>query len=312
MQDLREFEVDSTPGHFGKTKQVSESLLGNSYVNLKLERCDWIESHSSHCVIDDLTCRIRDLRVAKAVQVFQASCTGAVKVYSATALTARLEIMMKGLADSCDPDHTLLIFPGEGAQAVKASLSRQFRKRFRSISVIARRVRDPKTGRVRSIDLPWSEQCLRKLVTRENIRILIVLDDVIDTGATLEALKKKVSRKNIAWYAGAPLIVSRLHCAEEATYKTRLERYEQVFATVMLEARNSLVSLNSLSSFLEGGEKTNRLVAKFLNQYVGSFNRTRFIEAIQTLGVLLGYYDCREHSWNPEPIRSAYSKRRLN
>lgn len=242
-----------------------------------------------HLVIDDLSCQVRDTRISQAVRVFERSCNGAVKVYSVSLLCAELEASMEGLLENCDPQKTVMVFPGEGAETVKAVLSNKLRNQFRTISVAAKRMKDAKSSEIIGIDLPWPREKFDEVTETEKISTVIVFDDVIDSGATLQAVNKKLIYSNASWYAGALIIFCPLPYAEHEPYVYSVEGYEKVFASVILQRGGNQVPLNSLSSFVEGGEKCEKLVEHMLRQFVGPQDRDQFVGSLLALRELLGY-----------------------
>lgn len=104
--------------------------LRKFYPNLEFGRLDWINAQT-HVVIDDLSYRSDNPGIAEEVSKFESSCIGKVKVYSLAELTRNLEQTMLPFLKTCNPQRTLIVFPGEGSETVKNILSKELQTGFR-------------------------------------------------------------------------------------------------------------------------------------------------------------------------------------
>lgn len=259
------------------------------YPNLEFDKFEWIGNPNMHLVIDDLSCKSTDPAVTKAISTFESSCNGFIKVYSISQLTKTLEKSIRFLLDEQRQEKALLIFPGEGAETVKSVLSPNLLIDLPSVVVPAKRIKDPQSGKVLGTDLSWDKRILEDLVSEGEPHVFIVIDDVIDSGRTIIDLKRKIGSENVRWYAATPVAFSPLTHEGKESFPSSIEGYKKIFASVVLQGVTNPVPLNSLSSFVEGGKKTEKLVGKCLGYYVVPGNENDFINSLLQLRLLFGY-----------------------
>ncbi|MDO8657758.1 MAG: hypothetical protein Q7K55_03390 [Candidatus Levybacteria bacterium] len=262
--------------------------LKRAYPNLEFDEFKWIDNANAHLVIDDLSCRSNNPAVAEAIKSLEISCRGLLQIYPVVDLSRKLWGRISAATQDFNPERMLLIFPGEGAETVKSGIADQFSPNLRSVVLPARRMKDPETGNTIGTDLPWDRQSIEAMLTTQEIDKIVVIDDVIDSGRTLLDLRRKVDYPDANWYAGAPIVFSPLPYKGRDRATSSILEYERIFASIVLQAEENPVPLNSLSSFVEGGAKTDKLVTKCLDQYAAG-NEQLFLNSLLQLGKLLGY-----------------------
>lgn len=233
-----------------------------------------------HIVIDDLS---HFLPVNGDVSKFEESCGGKIKIYSMQELTRIMERIM--MTDpQIDQSNTVFLYPGDGAETVRSLLSDEVRDGFPSLSIGAKRVKDA-SGAVVGIDTPWDKNILNTVIDPDQVEHFVVVDDVIDTGRTLFAIQQQMDHPTASWSTATPIMFSPLPYDRTST-PSSLEGFQSVTATLILQGDINPAPCNSLSSFVEGGKKTDKLLLLCEREYVKPEQQDNFYESIQALQVI--------------------------
>lgn len=262
--------------------------LENTHPNLLFRNFSWIDDPRKHLVIDDISAKFVGLEVKAAVAMAEALCRGGIKIYEMDDLVRNLYVELSPFLESRNPAKTLLVFPGEGAQTVKDCMPQDVIARFPWITLEAHRIKDSQ-GEVLGIDLSNVQELLDALGGSDAIEDVIVIDDVIDTGSTLNAIRQAAEADHLSWFAAAPIVYSPLIYPDRKSFPSSIEGYEKVFAAEVIQGVNNPTPLNSLTSFVEGGEKTDRLVKKCLDLFVAPEDAQAFLDTLFRLHGVLVY-----------------------
>lgn len=269
----------------GEQQAAHELRVKKSFSKLEFKKLELVDS-TTHLVLDDLSYRLPNKEVLDIIKGFEFSCNRGIKVYPVKKLTIDLEKTLLDFLTKCDLGKTVIIYPGEGAETVKSAMTSGILDSFQAITVSAKRLKS-QTGEVTGIDLPWGKEVLKDIADISKVNTLLIIDDVIDSGKTIQALKSNMGFPEATWYAAALIVYSPFFCEERKGFDSSIDGYERIFASVVIEGDK--ISLNSLSSFVEGGQKTELLVNKCLSQYVREVDKPLFIDSLLQLGRLFGY-----------------------
>ncbi|KKP59256.1 MAG: hypothetical protein UR53_C0004G0009 [Candidatus Magasanikbacteria bacterium GW2011_GWC2_34_16] len=149
-------------------------------------------------------------------------------------MTRRL-ILWEGW-NNFNPNQTLLLFPGNGAEIVK---------RYLSVEWLARWPWQASVGISRFWRDGEAPQSIGGSLTRSYLgfKHVIVIDDVVSSGGTARQLR----RLNEPWVPGA-----KWHVATwVAQYAAATKGFESVFATEWVGSKDRKIPINSLSTLVE-------------------------------------------------------------
>lgn len=259
------------------------SELRRLFPKLEFRRFEWVGDPNIHLAIDDLTFREDSELIKNAAKNLEDCCQGQLRIYPITSITEGMVELTTGLLRTCDPESTLIIFPGEGAISVRDNLPQRMIVDFRSVVVEARRIRNREKGTIEGIEMPGVKRNLDIATNKMSLKTVLVIDDVIDTGSTINELRKEAAYPNTKWYAATPIMFSPLSYNGRINFLSSVEGYEKIFASLIVQGKENPVPLNSLSSFVEGSEKTQRLVGKCLDYYVKPEERALFVNSLLQL-----------------------------
>lgn len=269
-------------------KARMETELRATFPRLHFAMAEWIGNPNAHLVIDDITVNANGQEVTDGISMFSFYCRKGITVYPITDLTTSLATDLAEFLGKLDPNRTMIILPGEGALTVRNALPKQLFENFPSVIVKARRIKDPETGDAIGVALPGAREDIQTAIEDLPIENILVVDDVIDTGKTIQELQREANIPYAAWSAAAPIMYSPLPYGRNLLFPTSVEGYDDLYAAMIIQGESNPVPLNSLSSFLEGGEKTDRLIAKCLAQYVDAQDVPAFTDMVLQLKKTLG------------------------
>lgn len=264
-----------------------EDRLRRRFPSLVYDRFEWIGNPGMRLIIDDVSSRFEDPDTIRTINGYVENMINAVnqniRVYPITALSKKLADLMIREVASYNPATTAVIYPGEGAETVRRTIPKDTLEKFPSVVVPARRVKDAKTREVSGIDLSWDIQQLYESLGGD-VETVIVLDDVIDSGRTLTSIRAKGAYTTSCWIAGTPIMFSPLPYKGKNDIPSSVPRYDKVFASIVLQGKKNPVPLNSLSSYVEGTEKSADLILACVYNYidnVGDF--AEFVSSIMRI-----------------------------
>ncbi|HVZ58446.1 MAG TPA: phosphoribosyltransferase [Patescibacteria group bacterium] len=276
-----------SPSEDSRQAQLEMKLRSNC-PRLFYERFEWVSDPDAHLVIDDLSFRFGGENV-QAVSELVAACQGkpgSFSLYQLPSLCRSLAELSLPLLVS-DPESTLIVYPGEGAESTRLAFPPGVLEQFQSVSVEARRIKDAE-GEVIGVRTPGiTENIATSVKQLAYVSKVIVVDDVIDSGKTLLAIKQQAGLDDIPWYAMAPIMFSPLPYEGRTKFPSSIPGFEELYAGIMIQGEKNPVDLNDLSSFLIGGEKTQRLLKKCINQFVTPQTIIPFVRSVAKLSEVI-------------------------
>lgn len=244
---------------------AAKDTVNKRFPKLMYESFLWVDDPSRRLAIDDVSYRVSDplvqTEIQKHIAVIKIVTNNGLVVYSLIDLTKKLTDIMKPTIDIIDRNKTLIIYPGEGAQTVRSIA--QIPSDFPTLVIPARRIKDPETGKTIGTDLPT----ITDTISTDEIETVLVIDDVIDTGNTLISLKEKLGLHQSRWLGATPMMFSPVIYSDRPPNGSSIDQYDEVFAGVLIQGRKNPIQLNSLSSFIESGEKRDRLISECRNAF---------------------------------------------
>lgn len=265
----------------GLPKEVQEQALREKirkeYPFLYMDYFLLVDTQTTRLVIDDISYRAQ-APVKDEIETLTLSCKGWVEVYDARALTFALAQKISRLLNTVDPRRTLIIFPGNGARVVKDLLPQDLLGDIKSLELPAQR-KITSNGIVDGVTL-YDITRARKVAGDIRLETLIVLDDVIVTGATLTATREAFPGRSVEAFAGSLFTLSPLQ-RKRTNKSTSIEDYRFIITSIVYQGATGIPPLNSLSTLIGDSEKSNTVRTKYLQDYVE--DKKTFLEAVKQL-----------------------------
>lgn len=195
-----------------------------------------------------------------------------------------LEVSMVNLATSiladADPETTAIVFPGEGAKAVRRESfgDDSTLDGFQQFFLPTNRMVD--NGRVVGVTVEIPENTREKLASGQ-FRQVVVIDDVIATGKTLNTLRATLQERS-------PNPLAFTSCVWFARKPTDVVGYDVVRGIYRYWSNDGYPALNSLSTWLRIDEKGNKVRESYKRKYIrypyGFDKQIAYIRSLTTIG----------------------------
>lgn len=249
-----------------------EQTIRNQFPNLVYSEFRLIDNRSERLGIDDLSFTMPDKQalIQELVELFVLSCKGFTYFYSAQELSIGLNNKLDDVLEKLDPERTVLVFPGKGAQAVKQLVRPEVFKFFASLDISVKRLlaQDMSVSRVNVLT---GRNDIKPFLPKKLVSCVII-DDVLLSGATAQTVRSNLDqRKNFDWYAAAWMALSPLQAkARKAPdcNQSSLPGFRKVVTKILYQGENGIPANNSLSSFAEFDEKSGIVIEGYKRKYV--------------------------------------------
>ncbi|MCL5746700.1 MAG: phosphoribosyltransferase domain-containing protein [Patescibacteria group bacterium] len=256
-----------------------QTRLRRDYPALYWDRFVLVDTSNTRLAIDDISYRAQ-ISLQEDIETSQVACRGWLEVYDAQDLTFALDRKLETLLRTVNKKKTVLIFPGAGAQVVKELLPQELTDGLNTVEIPTQRVVNPKTGSIEEVELGEKNR-VRRALSDTKAETVIVLDDVIVTGATLKTIQQTFPMKHLEWFACALMTLSPLRRRNKSKNQCGVEGYKAVTSPVIYQGITGIPPLNSLSMLIGNSNKSRSVRDKYLENYVD--DKETFLEAIQMM-----------------------------
>lgn len=272
---------ESEQARLATMKAEAETRL-KRYPAFYYDRLALVDTSTARLAIDDISYRAGD-PVQEDIEMLQLACRGWLEVYDAQDLTEALAQKMKRLLSALNPRKTIIVFPGNGAQAVKDLLPSSFLDGIATVDLPTRRIINPRTNEIEGIELE-NKTAMREAISSRKAETIIVVDDVIVTGSTLSALKSVFPMRNLEWYAGALMALSPVQNRRGGN-SSGIEGYQSILAPIAYQGTTGIPALNSFSTLVGESEKSQLVRSRYMERYVE--DSETFLAAVASLRAAL-------------------------
>lgn len=256
------------------------SRLRERYPLLRFPRYDLVENvRSQRFIIDDLGQASPTKN--QAIALLRESCTGEITIYPTETLSQivknALQLLDVGEGEGLIGRRTtLVIFPGDGADSV--------RRAIQPYPLVVKATTVP-TSRLLKPDGSIDTVNIGDLTNKpKDIQTILVIDDVIASGSTLDAIREKLLEAfpNVNFMAMSLAMLSPL---QNRNKKNKLSQsgiagYDVVWTAVVYDGLNGIPAINSLSTLI-GNTPKSYAVRERYQKYV--LDPKGFNEAIRQL-----------------------------
>jgi hypothetical protein len=263
----------------------AESRISKEFPTLAFDRFMLVDPATTRLAIDDVSYRARK-PLTEELAALTSSLVGELKVYDVEALAKALEPRVTSLLQEKDPERTLLVFPGTGANVVLQLLMENvisdfIAKNGQLAKMPTKRLVNAKTGEIEGVEIVGVE-VLRKGFQR-SVDTIIVLDDVIASGATLDTIQAQLQIPSKDWYAETLMTLSPLQNRKRSTTARLLffEYYQSVQSPIVYQGTTGIPPLNSLSTLIGTSEKSELVRSRYIDKYVN--NKDLFMDSIASI-----------------------------
>lgn len=258
----------------------AQKRLSEKYPSLYFDRLELVDNRSARIVVDDVSYRATG-NIAETIEFLLVACKGNTLLFDTWRLTKELSGKLQRLLAITPAQRTAVLFPGEGARVVRELFPQSLLDNVAVISVPTRRNVDARTKMLSGVTVGNVTQT-RKQLAEIRVNTIIVVDDVIASGATLMALREAFPGKNVDWYAGAQLARSPSQNNKgRVTSQSGIEGFRSVIAPVVYQGINGIPAVNSLSTLIGTSEKSEAIRERYMENYVT--DPYIFLEMVQQL-----------------------------
>lgn len=226
--------------------------------------------------------RPEDMDMAIQILIGTTFSTEAALYASSNDLAVPMVDLAAGMLADADPETTAMVFPGEGAKAVRRESLGGDRAvdGFQQFFLPTNRIVD--NGRVVGVTVEVPENAQEELASGQ-FREILVIDDVIATGKTLNTLREAVQKCS-------PNPLAFTSCVWFARKPTDVAGYDVVRGVYRYWSNDGYPALNSLSTCLRTDEKGFIVREKYKKKYIqypyGFDKQIDYIRSLTTIGDL--------------------------
>ena len=255
-----------------------EMKVQDKFPNLRYTEFLVVDNSSERLAIDDISGRDPDKKSAyqEAIELLVLSCKGYLYVQKAEDLARSLNYRLRETLEGLNPENTLLLFPGNGSKLTKQLLPKPILEYFPPIDIdVRRRIRRDMSVAGAEILTPLAKI---KAAMPEKLEYCVLIDDVVATGATAQALRNKIDpRGELVWFAGSWMTLSPLNVRnrQDDKLKSGIVGYERNTTAMVYQGEKGPPANNSLSSFAQKTQKSIDMIALYRQKYaedVDAFN----------------------------------------
>lgn len=263
-----------------------EQKIRTAFPNLDYREFKLLDNKQERLGIDDLSTQYSKEKVKELAELFTLACKGFIYFYSAEYMSLSLNNQLDNLLERLNPERTLLVFPGNGAQAVKTLIRPEVFKFFGSLDLQVQRILSQDMS-VSRVDILTGKTLIHKGLSPK-LCSCVVIDDVLLTGTTAQSIRKFLDdRDNLEWYMGTWMSLSPLQSRpkrELDQFGSSLPGYRKVVTNILYQGISGIPANNSLSSFAEFDEKSNLIIDGYKRKYVEDLETfDHVIEALRRL-----------------------------
>ena len=259
-------------------EQDAQSRLYRDFPTLYWNEFLVVDSPRVRISIDDISYRT-SCPIGDDIATLQLACKGWLKIYDARELTNRLAEKLATLLHTVNKKKTILIFPGNGALAVKNLLSKELLDGMILVEIPTQR-KINQDGTVNGVELA-GKTAVRERISQQKSETIIIVDDVIVTGSTLIAIRNAFPTRNLGWFGASPMMLSPLQRKIKSKNESGVEGYRSIISPIVYQGLAGIPPLNSLSTLIGNSEKSQTVRRKYMQDYVE--DEKRFQEAVGSI-----------------------------
>ena len=248
------------------TKETVRSRISKDFSGIYWDKLILVDNTTTRLAIDDISYRAQS-PIQENIELLQLACKGWLEVYDAEELTIALSEKLAALLRAVNTNKTIMVFPGNGAKIVRDLLPTIILDGIVNIDVSTKRTVNAKTGAVEDVEI-GEKNVVRKAISDINAQTIIVLDDVIATGATLSALRDSFPARNLEWFAGSLMMLSPVQKKTRIKRESGIDGYTSIISPLIYQGVTGAPALNSLYTFIGNSEKSQIVRTKYIQNYV--------------------------------------------
>lgn len=258
-------------------QQALWERIGKEYPLLYTDQFLLLDTRTTRLGIDDITYRAKE-PIREELDILALSCRGWFEIYDVRSLMTPFVEKVRRLLNTMNRKRCVVIFPGNGAEVVKDLLPPDITEEVTVLELPTQRKFGIK-GILEGVTISDVTKA-RKVIVDTKVESIVVLDDVIVTGATLTAIRGNIPGRGIAWYAGSLLMRSPLQ-GKKTIIRSGVEGYDATITPIVYQGTTGTPAVNSLSTLTGNSEKSIAVRAKYMVDYVE--NKEAFLKTIQIL-----------------------------
>lgn len=258
-----------------------KQIVREKFPNLQYSEFRVLDNQQERLAIDDLSYKNPLLRslYQKLAETLTLSCRGFINVLGAEELSVSFNNQLEELLARLNPKRSVLIFPGNGAKAVKDLLPKTVPDYFTCISLETCRQLAPDMS-VDRVEVLTSRSSVQKLLPPK-LTTCVIIDDVFASGSTAQTVRKFFDQGSaFEWFAGGWMSLSPLQAKDRKKpddYQSSLPGFQRLITSIVYQGITGIPANNSLSSFAENDKKSELVIEGYRRRYVedvDTFNKT--------------------------------------
>lgn len=252
--------------------EAAQAKLQRIYPTVKANNFLFIDNSKTRIAIDDLSYRARK-PIGNALDALVLSCRGWLEIFDATVLAQNLSLQLENLLTNSRLERSAFIFPGKGSIPVADLLSKTIRQEIfggvaKVIKAPTQRIVNAATGAVEGVKIGDAAKIKQSLSDR-TIEKVMVLDDVIATGTTLNAFRKLAPSSQPDWTAAAFMTLApSQNRARSKNSPSGVDGYQAILTVNSYQGLSGTPALNSLSNLIGDSPKSQMVRSRYMERYV--------------------------------------------
>lgn len=228
--------------------------------------------------IDDISYRAGS-PLENDIETLQLTCKGWLEIYDAKNLAYVLSEKLSTLLRTINKKKTILIFPGNGARVVRNLLPEELLDGIVPIEIPTQR-KVNQNGTINGIELD-GKTVVRETIAQRKAETILVMDDVIVTGSTLNAIQQAFPMRNLEWFGASLMMLSPLQRRGKSKIDSGVEGYNSIISPVIYQGITGIPPLNSLSTLIGNSEKSQVVRRSYMQDYVE--DKEAFLKAVYNI-----------------------------
>lgn len=260
-------------------QEEAEKRLGKDFPSLSYDKLLVVDTSTERLAIDDVSYKAIE-PVEEAIGMMQLACNGELDIYDAPSLTFALAKKIERFITVVNPRKTIAIFPGEGSKVVQELLPEGLLDGVTSVNIPTQRTVDTK-GLVQGVNLTDANK-IRQACAAIKPETVLVIDDVITTGLTIQKVQEATPGRKMEWYAAALMALSPTQRKNKANNApSGVVGYNGIIVPIVYQGITGMPALNSLSTLVGNSAKSLAVREKYMS-FVN--DRDIFLQSAQQVG----------------------------
>jgi hypothetical protein len=209
------------------------------------------------------------------IKQFAESCTGELAIFDIKKLVETQAQQLNLFLQTRSTNNVLLVFPGEGGQVIKRLLLPLLPPVSETQVLDLQCERIVESGRVLGVRV----NALDKPLIVPNKQDIIVIDDVIVTGSTLNAIRETITEQSFKEALPQFFASSLFTLSPQKTRRygnngkpAGIFGYNTILTAALYEGESGTPPLNTISTFIGSSPKSKEVIQRYASKYAANID----------------------------------------